>query len=81
MLGFIKRRRDAKERAKQRDMVIRAAFESGYLEGWKGGRNVTLLRLHKILSGEHDVDLERLNGRIGALEHELRKLKRKAKTT
>ena len=80
MLGFIRRRREArreaKERAAKRDMIIRAAFDSGFLEGWKGGRDVTLLRLHKILSGEHDLELERLSGRIAVLEHETRKLKR-----
>ena len=78
MIGWIRRRRKPK-RMDKRHAILTAARDSGWIEGYMRGADVSVLRLQKILNGDHDIELERLRGRIDVLEHELAKLKRERK--
>lgn len=68
-------RRDKKDRDKKRRMLLQVARDSGFLDGWKSGTDLSTYRLQKILDGQHELELEELRGRIMVLESQLERHK------
>ena len=68
------KRRYKPTKSERRQMILTAARESGYLEGWTKGADLSVYRLQKILNGDQDVEIRHLAGRIDVVEHRMNKL-------